>query len=62
MQVYSFLFSEKVSPSGFSDVERKDRREEEEIGREEEGAVEDERGEAVDVMMERRETEDEGVA
>ncbi len=45
-RVYS-LFSEKVSPAGISDKE------------EEEGREEDE-GEAVDVMIERREAVEEG--
>lgn len=47
---------EKVSPAGISDVGGEEEREEEGKG------VEDEGGEAVDVMMERRETVDEGVA
>lgn len=46
IQVYSLPLPENVSSAGISDVE----------GREEE----DEGGEAVDVMMERRETVDEG--
>lgn len=44
------------SPAGISDVGGEEEREEEGKG------VEDEGGEAVDVMMERRETVDEGVA
>lgn len=56
MQAYSLSPAEKVSPTGLSDVEEEGgREEEEEIGAEDEG------GEAVDVMMERRETVDEGV-
>lgn len=53
MQAYSLSPAEKVSPTGLSDVEEEGgREEEEEIGAEDEG------GEAVDVMMERRETVD----
>lgn len=52
-QAYS-LSPEKVSPAGISDVGGEEEREEEE-GK----GVEDEGGEAVDVMMERRETVDE---
>lgn len=47
MASYSFLLSEKVSPADISEVA-------EEKGR----AMEDDEGEAVDVMMERRETGD----
>lgn len=47
MASYSFLLSEKVSPADISEVA-------EEEGR----AVDDDEGEAVDVMMERRETGD----
>ena len=53
IRVYS-LSLEKVSPAGVSDVEGRE-------GGDEEGrGVEDEGGEAVDVMMERREAVDEG--
>lgn len=61
MQTYSSSFSERVSSADVQDVDEKEGREEEE--EEEEGkGVEDDGGEAEDVMMERREAVDEGTA
>lgn len=49
-QAYSLSSPEKVSSVGLSDVEEKEEKEEER------GAEDEAGGEAVDVMMERRET------